>query len=223
MSGVRGSLNADPQRRLWDNAPAVMKSAKSFASSAERNRDAILSVLVEILPPTGIVLEIASGTGQHAVHFASAFPELRWQPSDRDAQARASIEAWRQSEGPQNMASPIALDVCHDPWPIDTAEAVVCINMIHISPWESTLGLFQGAASRLATGAPLFLYGAYRIDGQHTAPSNVDFDAWLKAKDARFGVRDLEEVKRVGEQSGFRLNEVRPMPANNFGVIFERV
>jgi SAM-dependent methyltransferase len=190
------------------------------APAAERNRDAILDVLSRVLPKTGVVLEIASGTGQHAVHCASALPGIDWQPSDPDADARASIEAWRAHEGLGNLRAPLALDVLSDDWGIGEAAGIVCINMIHIAPWEAAEGLMRGAAKRLAAGGVLYLYGPYRRNGAHTAPSNEAFDAQLRATDPRWGVRDMETVVALAGQNGFALTETVAMPANNFSVVF---
>jgi SAM-dependent methyltransferase len=192
--------------------------------STARNRDPILAVLQRILPARGAVLEIAAGSGEHAVHFARAFPGLAWTPSDPDADARASIAGWTASEGLSNIAAPLALDVCAVDWSVAAGafDAVLAINMIHISPWESTLGLFAGAARALKPDGVLYLYGPYRREGRHTAPSNETFDGWLKARDARWGVRDLVDVEAAANAQGFALREVVEMPANNLSVIFAR-
>jgi hypothetical protein len=201
-----------------ESEPAVRRRAPA----AERNRDAILAVLSRVLPPSGIVLEIASGTGQHAVHCAAALPGIVWQPSDPDSAARDSIAAWRTHAGLANLAYPIKLDVMNDDWGIGEVAAIVCINMIHIAPWDAAQALFHGAGSRLGGGGVLYLYGPYRRDGAHTAPSNEAFDAQLRATDARWGVRDLEAVQALAETHGFRLDEVVEMPANNFSLVFGR-
>ena len=192
------------------------------APAAERNRDAILSVLARVLPRSGIVLEIASGTGQHAVHCAAALPDIVWQPSDPDADARDSIAAWRAHAGLANLNTPLALDVLNDDWGIGNVAAIVCINMIHIAPWEAAESLFRGAGARLAGGGVLFLYGPYRRNGAHTAPSNEAFDQQLRARDPRWGVRDMEAVAALGEKAGLTLVETVAMPANNFSVVFEK-
>lgn len=196
--------------------------ARAVAPAAERNRDAILSVLRRVLPGAGTVLEIASGTGQHAVHFAAALPNLTWQPSDMDAAARDSIAAWRAHAGLANLRAPLALDVCRHPWPIASAQAVVCINMIHISPWAAAEGLFAGAARLLACGSTLFLYGPYRRGGEHTAPSNAAFDAQLRARNPAWGVRDIEAMVQLAGSHDFQLEEAVPMPANNFSLVFRK-
>lgn len=194
---------------------------KQHAPSCERNRDAILDVLRRVLPAQGLVLEIASGTGAHAAWFAEALTGVTWQPTDRDPVARASIDAWRV-EHRGDVRPALDLDVTADAWPVARADAVVCINMVHIAPWEATGGLLRGAARALATGGVLYLYGAYKRGGAHTAPSNERFDAWLREKDPAFGVRDLEAVVARAEAEGFELREVIEMPANNLSVVFSR-
>jgi len=196
--------------------------ARRMAPATERNREPILAVLRKVLPASGTVLEIASGTGQHAVHFAKAFPDITWQPSDPDAAARASIAAWTAHAALSNVRAPLALDVCSQPWGIEAAQAVVCINMIHISPWAAAQALFDGAGKVLGEGGVLFLYGPYRRDGAHTAPSNAAFDAQLRATDPEWGVRDMEAVIALGAAQGMRCDEPVPMPANNFSLIFRK-
>jgi hypothetical protein len=196
--------------------------ARLFSESVQRNRGPILAVLQRILPGTGVVLEVASGSGEHVVHFATALPGLQWQPSDPDPQAHASIRAWIRSERLANVSEPITLDVCTSPWPVRRADAVVCINMIHISPWAATEALFAGAQELLAAGAPLFLYGPYRRFGTHTAPSNAAFDANLRARNPDWGVRDLEKVVEVAARANFEHLELVEMPANNFSVVFRK-
>jgi SAM-dependent methyltransferase len=196
--------------------------ARRMAPATERNREPILAVLRKVLPASGTVLEIASGTGQHAVHFAKAFPDITWQPSDPDAAARASIAAWTAHAALSNVRAPLALDVCSQPWGIEAAQAVVCINMIHISPWAAAQALFDGAGKVLGEGGVLFLYGPYRRDGAHTAPSNAAFDAQLRATDSEWGVRDMEAVIALGAAQGMRCDEPVPMPANNFSLIFRK-
>jgi len=195
---------------------------RRHAPATERNRDPILAVLRRILPASGTVLEIASGTGEHAVHFARGLPGITWQPSDPDPQGRVSIDAWGAAAELSNLLPAIDLDAAAADWPVDRADAIVCINMIHISPWASTEGLLAGAARLLPPRAPLFLYGPYRRQGVPTAPSNDAFDASLKARDPRWGLRDLETVTALGEKHGFALEEVVEMPANNLSVVFRR-
>ncbi len=193
---------------------------KQHAPATERNRDAIREVLERELPAAGIVLEIASGTGQHAVHFAAAFPDLTWQPSDPDATARASIAAYRAEAGLANLAPPLELDVIA-PWPIEAVAAIVCINMVHISPWESALALFAAAGQRLPEGGLLFLYGPYRFDGT-TAPSNEQFDQSLRSRDPRWGVRDVRELGAAAGEHGLVMRGAVAMPANNHSLLFRR-
>jgi len=199
--------NADPRRQ----APAVA-----------RNRDPILAVLREVLPPSGLVLEVASGTGEHAVHFAQGLPDLIWQPSDPDREARASIAAWSAATRPDNLRAPLELDAAATHWPVEAADALVCINMIHISPWEATLGLMAGAGRLLPSGAPLVLYGPYRREGHPLEASNAAFDESLKARDPRWGLRLLEEVAAVADSQGLSLDRVIEMPANNLTVVFKK-
>ena len=187
--------------------------------AAERNREPIAAVLARHLPPAGLVLEIASGTGQHALHFARTFPSIEWQPTDPDAANRASIDAWRQVAGLSNLHAALELDVHRRPWPVARAAAVLCINMVHIAPWSATLALCAGAAERLPPEGLLYLYGTYRVGGRHTAPSNEEFDAALRARDADWGVRDLDEVVAEAAQCGFETVEIVPMPANNLSVV----
>ena len=196
---------------------------KETAPPAERNKAAILEVLSRVLPARGKVLEIGSGTGQHVAHFAAALPDLTFQPSEMDTARHASIAAWVREAGLDNVLPPIAFDVARLPWPVEQAHAVVCINVIHISPWEATLALMKGARAILPPGGVLVTYGPYRRDGRHTAPSNEEFDAWLKARNAAHGVRDLEEVARAASAEGLELEETVAMPANNFTVVFRRL
>lgn len=197
-------------------------SPRQWAPAAERNREPILDVLRDVLPACGTVLEIASGTGQHAAYFAAALRQLDWQPSDAEPAACASIAAWVAQAALPNLRAPLALDVGAWPWPLEAADAIVCINMIHISPWASTLALFDGAARVLGDAGVLHLYGPYRRDGAHTAPSNAQFDAQLRNRNPAWGVRDLEAVVAAGRAAGFDLEAVVPMPANNLSVVFRK-
>jgi hypothetical protein len=195
---------------------------KWFTSSAERNKDPILAVLARVLPRRGVVLEIASGTGQHVLHFAKALPGLAWQPSDPDPELRGSIALRAKEQQLPNVNRPIDLDVTRLPWPLQTADAVVCINMIHVAPWSATLALLEGTKALLPTQHVLFLYGPYRRFSQHTSESNEQFDSDLRAHDPEWGLRDLEAVSEAAASSGFVLAEVVEMPANNFSLIFKR-
>ena len=204
------------------NRPSPDLAARRMAPATERNREPILAVLRQVLPASGTVLEIASGTGQHAAHFAAALPGITWQPSDPDATWRESIAAWAVHAGTTNVLPPLALDVRAEPWGIDAVSAIVCINMVHISPWAATEALFAGAGKRLGPGGVLYLYGPYRRDGAHTAPSNAAFDAQLRVADAEWGVRDMEAVIALGAAQGMTCDTPIPMPANNFSLVFRK-
>jgi hypothetical protein len=199
------------------------EDARRFAPAVARNKAAITEVLARHLPATGLVLEIASGSGEHALHFAAHFPALSFQPTDPDAAALASIAAWRAEAQLPNLLLPLMLDVMADAWPVQKADAVLCINMIHIAPWEATAALMRGAARVLPRDRILFLYGPFKQSGQHTAPSNAEFDAGLRAQDARWGVRDLEAVAEIASAAGFAAPVVEAMPANNLSVILRRL
>jgi SAM-dependent methyltransferase len=202
------------------DAPETLTSA-----AAERNKQPILDELRQLLPARGRVLEIASGTGQHIIHFAAQFPAIHWQPTDRTADDLASINARREAAALDNVAAPLLLDVLQIPWPVDEDfDAILCINMIHISPWECTPALFNGAKRHLRAGSDgtVVLYGPFREGGEHTAPSNLVFEQWLLAKDARFGVRNLEDVEAVARDAGFTRTHLARMPANNLLLAFTR-
>ncbi|HUG73816.1 MAG TPA: DUF938 domain-containing protein [Steroidobacteraceae bacterium] len=188
----------------------------------ERNKAPILEVLQRVLPPRATVLEVASGTGQHIVHFAQGLPEVAWLPSDPELQHRNSIQARVAASGLANVAAPLALDVLDRPWPVGKLDAIVCINMIHISPWQATLALLQEAGDLLPVRGALYLYGPYRREGRHTAPSNEAFDADLRRRNPEWGVRNLEDVQRHAGEAGLVLREVATMPANNLSVVFGR-
>ncbi|MFN3387728.1 MAG: DUF938 domain-containing protein [Allosphingosinicella sp.] len=195
---------------------------KRSAPATQRNREPIASVLRAVLPARGTVLEVASGTGEHAVYFAGLFPGLVWQPSDPDPDALASIRAWRAEAGLGNVLAPMLLDASADDWPVSEADAIVCINMVHISPWRATEGLMRGAGRLLRAGAPLLLYGPYRRAGVPTAPSNEAFDASLKARHPEWGVRDLEPVVSEAARHGLAFERLWEMPANNLSLLFRR-
>jgi SAM-dependent methyltransferase len=200
----------------------AMKDARRWAPATERNREPILAVLARVLPAAGLVLEVASGSGQHAAFFAGKLPGIEWQPSDREERDRASIAAWRDEAALPNLRAPIALDATWERWPVERADAIVNINMIHIAPWAACEGLMRGAARLLSAGAPLVLYGPFRRGGRHTAPSNESFDSVLRAENDRWGVRDLDEVARAAAAEGLALEEIVEMPSNNLTVIFRR-
>lgn len=199
-----------------------MSDGRRYAPHVARNTQSLLSVLRDVLPAAGLVLEVASGSGEQSVRFARAFPLLQWQPSDPDPGALTSIEAWVADAGLPNLREPVALDAASATWPIERAEAMLCINMVHISPWTATLGLLAGAGRLLPAGRPLILYGAYRRKGSDTAPSNEAFDRSLRARNAAWGLRDLEEVTEAAATHGLVLDRVTEMPANNLSVIFRR-
>lgn len=190
--------------------------------SAARNRDAILGVLREVLPERGRVVEIASGSGEHSAYFAPQFPSLTWQPTDLDPGVLPSIAAHAADSGAANIETPIALDVTARPWPVSDADAVLAINMIHIAPWAACEALIAGAAEVLSKDGTLFLYGPYRRNGAHTAPTNESFDRSLRSQNADWGVRDLEAVSDTAATHGLSLHAVHEMPSNNFSVVFHR-
>ncbi|MEL6469532.1 MAG: DUF938 domain-containing protein [Cyanobacteria bacterium J06623_4] len=194
-----------------------------YAPATERNRQPILNVLQQVLPASGTVLEIASGTGEHAVFFAPRLSHLQWLPSEPQDTMRESIQAWREALPAPNLLAPLALDVSERPWPVERPiAAIVNINMIHISAWRACEDLMGGAERVLSTGGVLYLYGPFKQDGQHTAPSNESFDAMLRDRKAAWGVRDLEAVIAIAQQHQLDHIETIPMPANNLSVVFRR-
>ncbi len=198
---------------------------KLDSPSTRRNRDPILAVLQEHAPREGFALELSAGSGQHSVHFASAFPDLTWQPTDISDEALASIAAWRAEAALPNLLAPCRLDVTDSRWapvPEDGAALVLSINMIHISPWEASEGLFAGAARELAPGGVLITYGPYLVDNEFTSPSNERFEGWLKSLDERYGQRDLDALRELAEAGGMTREAVIPMPANNFTVVYRK-
>jgi hypothetical protein len=199
-----------------------MQQGARSAPAAMRNREPILLVLRDYLPRSAFVLEIASGTGEHAAWFSRALSELTWQPTDRDKEALQSIAAWRDLTELPNLLPPLYLDAAADSWPVAQADAVVAINMVHITPWTTTQGLITGAARVLTPSGLLFLYGPFSDGGVHTAISNASFDADLRARDPSWGVRDLNELGTLASQHGFSAPERIVMPANNLSVVFHR-
>jgi hypothetical protein len=195
---------------------------KREAPAVARNRDPILDVLRRHLPQKGLVLEFASGTGEHAVHFAAGLPSLTFQPSDPNESARASIDDWAKTRGLANVRPALALDASKGKWPVEDVVAILCINMIHISPWAATVGLIEGAGDLLPTGGVLYLYGPYRRGGLDTAPSNEAFDADLRSRNADWGLRQLEEVEVLARRRGFGAATVIEMPANNLSLVFRK-
>lgn len=196
--------------------------AKRHAPATGRNRDVITEVLRGILPSDGFVLEVASGTGEHAVHFARHFPALNWQPSDPDSAGLESIAAWRREAALPNVLPPFELDAAKR-WPLNSADAIICINMVHISPWAAALGLFTGAAKILPKGAPLYLYGPYRRNGVAMASSNEEFDASLKSRNPEWGLRKVEDMTAAAETAGLTFDSIVEMPANNLSLIYRAV
>ena len=202
------------------NVGDLGKEVRRHAPAAARNVEPIGDVLARWLPDSGRVLEIASGTGEHALAFAGRFPLLEWQPSDPDPEALASIAAW-QSDGPGNLRPPIQLDVSTPGWRVDRADAVLCINMVHIAPWDAALGLLDGAARLLSIGQPLILYGPWLEEGVQTAPSNEAFDGSLKARNSLWGLRLVEDFASEAASRDLFLADRCPMPANNIMLRFE--
>jgi hypothetical protein len=195
---------------------------KRRAPATERNRTFILDVLSKVLAGRERALEIASGTGEHAVFFAQSLPSVVWQPTDLDDVSIGSIDAWRADSGLQNLLPARRLDVCEADWGVSNIDAIVCINMIHIAPWAVTRALFKGAAKLLPPGAPVYLYGPYRFPDEPLAPSNQSFDASLRQRDSTWGIRDIDEVTTVAREEGFERVQVTAMPANNHSVVFNR-
>lgn len=192
------------------------------APATLRNREPILNVLRPVLPQAGLVLEIASGTGEHVVHFARGSPHLTWQPSDPSPEARQSIAAWIAAQGQVNVRAPLDIDAAAEKWPVEHAAAVICINMTHISPWSSTVGLMREAGRILASGAPLYLYGPYRLAGRPLEPSNAAFDCDLRTRNPQWGLRELDELAKCADGYSLELDQIVEMPANNLSVIFRR-
>jgi len=200
----------------------VAQDRRAYAPATARNREPILAVLSRVLPLSGLVLEVSSGTGEHAAFFAAALPHLTWQPTDRDERALPSIAAHRDAAGLHNLLLPVLLDASSAEWPVARADAVVCINMIHIAPWAACAGLMAGAARVLPPGGALYLYGPYKEGGVHTAESNHRFDLDLQLRDSAWGVRNLEDVVALADGHGLRHTETVTMPANNRSIVFVR-
>lgn len=200
-----------------------MSDERLHAPATQRNRDPILQLLRQVLPSTGTVLEIASGSGEHVIHFARHLPDLTFQPSDPTIDSLRSVAAWVASSGVPNILPPLRLDAREDHWPVISADAIICINMIHIAPWAATTGLMRGAAKVLPQGGVLYLYGPYQRDGRHTAESNRAFHDQLKSQNREWGVRDLADVAVCAAAAGFSAPVVSEMPANNLSVVFRRL
>jgi hypothetical protein len=199
-----------------------MGPEQRHAPATMRNRDAIVALLEQILPPSGLVLEIASGTGEHAVYFGKAFPDLTFQPSDPDPACCQSITAWMKREAVPNVLPPLQLDAQAGQWDITKPAAILCINMVHISPWESSIGLFEKAGTLLDPGAPLYLYGPYLRDDVETAPGNMDFERSLKSRDLRWGLRDVADMDALATRTGFVRESLTEMPANNISLVYRK-
>jgi Protein of unknown function (DUF938) len=216
--------NSDhPPRPVAVEARSRTADARQCSPSAARNRGPILDVLTRVLPKKGTALEIGSGTGEHTVYFAKALPGLIWLPSDPDAGSRLSIEAWISTEGLANVRAPVALDVRRGIWGVEgdaPLDAMISLNMVHIAPWEAALGLLAGAGRLLGPYGVLFFYGPFMLGGTHTAASNAAFDADLKRRDPRWGLRDVDDLVREGALRGLELREVVKMPANNLSLVF---
>ena len=208
--------------RLWFAGEAPEDGDKRHAPATVRNRDAIADVLRGALPDHGTVLEIASGSGEHAIHFAQAFPALQWQPSDPDVAALRSIAAWAAETKLPNVAQPVQIDASAMDWPVTHADAILCINMVHISPWAATVGLMRGAEWLLPPGGLLYLYGPYVQAGVETAPSNLDFDRSLRSRNPEWGLRNVEDVTALAAEHGLTLDRIEAMPANNISVLYTR-
>jgi hypothetical protein len=207
------------ERRFYESQAA---GERRSAPAALRNREPIAEVLGRWLPESGTVLELASGTGEHAIFFAERFPALHWQPSDIHPDALESIAAWREACGLPNVAPPLVLDAASTDWPIERAAALLSINMVHISPWRSALGLLDGAARILPSGAPLVLYGPWLKDDLATAPSNLLFDADLRRRDPEWGLRSVEEFASAAAERELELEQTQVMPSNNLMLLFRR-
>lgn len=199
------------------------------ADATNRNREVILDVLRKHLLTSGTILELGSGTGEHAAHMAAQFPTYDWQPSDFDADNQASIDAWAQDSKASNILPALLLDIMQPRWPVEMIRpakpvtAILAINIIHITPWPLTEALLDGAARMLPLGGVLYFYGPYMVGGEHTAQSNVQFDAWLKDQDQSWGVRDMDEVGEMARSYGFSKPNITPMPANNFSLVFKKL
>ena len=202
------------------SGPPAPEDPRLFYPHVARNRDPILAVLRRVLPEAGLVLELASGSGEQAVYFAQNLPSLSWQPSDIEPRALASIAAHRAAAALPNLLPPRRLDAMAPAWPVERVDALVALNMIHIAPWSASAGLFAGARRLLDSGGVIYLYGPYRVDGRHTSPSNAAFDDDLRARDPQWGIRDLAEVTALAARHGFALAETVAMPANNLSVVF---
>lgn len=210
----------DPKPWLTDDPGA---DEQKHAPATLRNRDAIVALLRALLPGSGTILEIASGTGEHAVYFAQNFPQLTIQPSDPDPECCRSIASWTKQTGVTNVLPPLQLDALAGDWAIDPPAAILCINMIHISPWEASIGLFEKAARLLVPGAPLYLYGPYFRDDIQTAESNLAFDRNLKSRNLQWGIREVADMDALADRTGFSRESLTEMPANNISLVYRKI
>lgn len=208
---------------MRSETPDRFEDGRLVSPSAERNKEPICRVLKTVLPAEGLVLEISSGSGQHVAHFAREFPGLAWQPSEREDSELASIALWVADAKLTNVRPALRIDVTAQPWPLPRAAAVICINMIHIAPWEAAEALVGGAGDVVVPGGRLFLYGPFRRNGRHTAESNAAFDRSLQSRNPQWGVRNLEDVAQLAAANGFSAPDVHEMPANNLSVVFRRL
>jgi hypothetical protein len=199
-----------------------MTDHRQYAPATVRNRDFILDALRDVLPTTGVILEIASRSGEHVVYFARNLPSLAFQPSDPEPEALLSVAAWVKAAQVTNVRVPIVLAASQSTWPLASADGIICINMIHISPWDATVGLIRSAAAILPRGSPLYLYSPYKRKGFATAPSNQAFDQNLRDRNPTWGLRDLEAVAAIAQSTGFSVPAVTEMPANNLSIVFRR-
>ncbi|AXK42084.1 DUF938 domain-containing protein [Erythrobacter aureus] len=195
---------------------------KRHAPATARNSEPLAEVLAGELPNEGLVLEIASGTGEHAVFMARRFPALDWQPSDCATDALHSVDAWAQEAGLANLRPAIALDAAAGDWLVESADAVLCVNMVHISPWQATVGLFEGAGRVLASGAPLILYGPFLEADVDPALSNLAFDESLKARDRAWGLRNVADLDALAEARNLNRTAHHEMPANNLVLVYRK-
>ncbi len=205
---------------MSNRTPDCIEDAMRYAPAADKNKSPLSAVLNTLLPETGSVLEIASGTGQHVVHFANQFPGLLWQPSEAKPAFLSSIRAYISAQACSNIADPIVLDVHQERWSAETYTVMLAINLIHIAPWSTTTGLFRGAAQHLKTGGYLIMYGPYRFFGYDHAVSNRQFDERLRAENPSWGVRDIAAIGAEAARFGLALHAVLPMPANNHVLVF---
>jgi hypothetical protein len=210
---------SEPTPFVFDDEPG----GKRFAPATLRNREVIAVVIGAILPPTGKVLEIASGTGEHIVYFAGRFPGIEWQPSDPDPVALASIDAWRDEAGLRNILPALEIDAAASEWRVDRADVILCINMVHIAPWRATGGLMRGAGQLFLPGGLLYVYGPFLEDGVPLAPGNVAFDSSLRSRNTEWGLRRISDVQDLAKKAGLILDQRIEMPANNLSLIFRKI